>query len=109
MANRDFLLALLSEVARDPASLTRAVAAAEAATVAAGKPDAPPSDVAVTYEDGEAGRIRFPVYASETRPSVVTGEPLISYRRGEVREIEVPRGPKVKIGKAPPRPRRHPP
>src|SRR6185295_10326471 len=105
MANRDFLLALLSEVARDPSSLTRAVAAAEAATVAAGKPDAPPSDVALTYEDGEADRIRFPVYASEVRPSVVTGEPLISYHRGEVREIEVPWYHKVKIGKALPRPR----
>ena len=105
MANRDFLLALLSEVARDPASLTRAVAAAEAATIAAGKPDAPPSDVALSYEDGEADRIRFPVYAGERRPSVVTGEPLISYHRGEVREIEVPWYHKVKIGQALPRPR----
>ncbi|HEY7215937.1 MAG TPA: M14 family metallopeptidase, partial [Thermoanaerobaculia bacterium] len=105
MANRDFLLALLAEVARDPASLTRAVAAAEAATIAAGKPDAPPSDVALTYEDGEADHIRFPVYAGETRTSVVTGKPLFFYRRGEVREIEVPWYHKMKVGQAVPRPR----
>ncbi len=105
LANRDFLLALLAEVARDPASLTRAVAEAEAVTVAAGKPDAPPSQVAVSFEDGEPDRIRFPVYASETRTSVVTGEPLLMYRRGEVREIEVPWHHKVKASLMLPRPR----
>src|SRR6185436_21034985 len=74
LATRDFLLALLDEVARDPASLTRAVAEAEAATVAEGKPDAPPSEVAVVYEQSdEADRIRFPVYAGETKTSVVSG------------------------------------
>jgi hypothetical protein len=106
LANRDFLLALLAEVARDPASLTRAVAEAEAATVAAGKPDAPPSEVVLSFEDGkEADRIRFPVYASETRTSVVSGQPLLFYRRGEVREIEVPWYHETKIGRTVPRPR----
>jgi hypothetical protein len=106
MANRDFLLALLAEVARDPASLVKAVAEAEAATVAAGRPDAPPSEVALSFEPGgEPERIPFPVYAWETRTSLVSGRPLLFYRRGEVREIEVPWFHKVKIARAVARPR----
>lgn len=106
LATRDFLLALLTEIAHDPASLTRAVAEAEAATVAEGKPDAPPSDIAVRWEESdEADPIRFPVYASETRTSVVSGQPMLFYRRGEVREIEVPWHHKGKATKTLPRPR----
>jgi len=106
LANRDFLLALLDEVARDPSSLTRAVAEAEAATVALGKPDAPPSDVVVRWEESdEADLIRFPVYDSEMRTSIVSGQPLLFYRRGEVREIEVPWHHKGKATKTLPRPR----
>lgn len=106
LANRDFLLALLAEVARDPASLPRAVAEAESSTIAAGKPDAPPSDVVVSYEQSdEADRIRFPVYAGETRTSVVSGQPLYFYRRGEVREIEVPWYHKPQVARTLPRPR----
>ena len=106
LANRDFLLALFAEVARDPASLTKAVQDAEAATVALGKPDAPPSEVTVLFEASpEKDRIRFPVYASETRPSLVSGGPLLHYKRGEVREIEVPWQHKARIAKALPRPR----
>ncbi|HWM89222.1 MAG TPA: M14 family metallopeptidase [Thermoanaerobaculia bacterium] len=106
LANRDFLLAVLAEVARDPASLTRAVAEAEAATVALGKPDAKPSLVTVTYEESEAADpIRFPVYAHETVPSVATGEPILRYRRGEVREMEVPWYHRPKVSMTLPRPR----
>lgn len=106
LANRDFLLALLAEVARDPASLTRAVADSEAATVAKGKPDAPPSDVVVSFQDNEESEpIRFPVYAGETKTSVVSGQPLLFYRSGEVREVEVPWYHKVKIARTAPRPR----
>jgi len=106
LATRDFVLALLAEIAHDPASLTRAVAEAEAATVAQGKPDAPPSDIVVGWKESEeADRIRFPVYAGETRPSVVSGQPMLFYRRGEVREIEVPWHHKGKATKTLPRPR----
>src|SRR6202012_758174 len=42
LANRDFLVSLLSEIRKDPAALHAAVAAAAAHTVALGKPDAPP-------------------------------------------------------------------
>src|SRR6185436_10084578 len=80
LANRDFLLALFAEVARDPASLTRAVAEAEAATVALGRQDAPPSQVVVEYAASpEKDKIRFPVYASEQQPSLVTGGSVLHY------------------------------
>ena len=105
-ANRDFLVALLEEIARDPASLTRAVAEAEAATVALGRPDAKPSLVAVSWEESEASDpIRFPVYAHELKTSVATGESLLHYRRGEVREIVVPWYHRAKVSKTLPRPR----
>lgn len=106
LANREFLLALLAEIARDPASLTRAVAEAEAATVALGRPEAKPSLVAVTYEEAEAGDpLPFPVYAHETVPSTATGEPILRYRRGEVREIVVPWYHRAKVSMTLPRPR----
>jgi hypothetical protein len=105
-ANRAFLLALLAEIARDPASLTRAVAEAEAATVAMGKPGAPPSEVAVSWEESEASdTIRFPVYASDTITSAVSGEPLLVYRRGEVEEMDVPWYHRARVTLSLPRPR----
>ena len=105
-ANRDFMLSLLGEIARDPAALTRAVADAEAATVAKGKPDAPPSDVTVTWVRAqEADRLRFPVYAGDMKTSVVTGGRVLLFRSGEVSEVEVPWHHKAAVGKALPRPR----
>jgi len=107
-ANREFLVALLQEIARDPASLTKAVADAEAATVALGKPDAPPSSVAVDIEASDidqADRIRFPVFAGEMKTSVVSGKPLLLFHRGEAHEIEVPWIHQAKIVKSVPRPR----
>jgi hypothetical protein len=105
-ANRAFLLGLLAEIARDPVSLTRAVAEAEAATVAMGKSDAQPSVVAVTLEESEASdTIRFPVYASETITSSATGEPLLMYKRGEIDEMDVPWYHKARVTLTLPRPR----
>jgi len=106
LANRDFLLALLDEVARDPAALTRAVAEAEAAEVARGKPDAPPSDVVVDFEQSDrADRIRLPVYAGEMKTSAVTGEPLLLFRRGQLDAREVPWYHGSKAVRTVPRPR----
>lgn len=106
LANRDFLLALLGEIARDPASLTKAVADAEAATVTQGRPDAPASEVTVTLAPAEeTDRIRFPVYAGDTKTSVVTGGPVLLFRSGEVNEMEVPWHHKARIARALPRPR----
>jgi hypothetical protein len=106
LANRDFLFALLDEVAREPAALTRAVAEAEAAEVAKGKPDAPPSQVVVNFEPSDrADRIRLPVFAGTMQTSVVTGEPLLLFHRGELDAKEVPwiHGSKVTLSL--PRPR----
>jgi hypothetical protein len=106
LANRELLLALLREIAREPASLVEAVKAAEAGTVALGRPDAPPSEVAVVYAESEKPEtIPFPVYAWETGTSVVGGGPLLRYRRGEVREIEVPYVLRAEVAHAVPRPR----
>ena len=90
-ANRDFLLALLAEVAADGRGLVEAVAEAERRTVAAGRPGADPSSVVLTYEAAPPEeKIAFPVYAWSSEPSTVTGGTMLRYRRGEVREIEVP-------------------
>lgn len=105
-ANQAFLVALLQEIARDPASLTKAVADAEAATVALGRPDAPPSEVAVDIEaSDQADRIQFPVYSGEMKTSVFSGKPLLLFHRGEVKEIEVAWIHQAKIVKSVPRPR----
>jgi len=106
LANRDFLLAVLAEVASDPMGLTHAVAEAEAATVALGRPDAKPSTMAVVYDESEAAdTIRFPVYAHELGSSVVTDAPLLRYRRGQVQEMEVPWYHRPKVTLTLPRPR----
>jgi len=104
--NRSFLLHLLREVARDPKTLLRAVAEAEEAEVALGRPDAAPSEVALVYEESqEADSIRFPVYAGAAKTSVVTGQPLYQFQRGKVQEITVPWFHKPRVTKTLPRPR----
>jgi hypothetical protein len=106
LANRDFLAALVAEVNRDPSSLVEAVAAAEARTVALGRPGAPPSDAVLTWADApEPDRIRFPVYDWSLVPSEVTGRAIVAYRPGEVREIEVDWRHRARADKAVPRPR----
>jgi hypothetical protein len=106
MATRSFLLALLGEVARDPEALREAVERAEESEVALGRPGAAPSEIALVFEASEeADAIRFPVYAGEVKTSVVTGQPLYMFRRGEVRESTVPWFHKPRIVKTLPRPR----
>lgn len=91
LATRDFLLALLAEVGRDGAGLRRAVTPAEAATVAAGAPQAPPGDLVLNWAESPTPTpIRLPLYAHAIETSKVTGRPLLRYHRGEVQEIEVP-------------------
>jgi hypothetical protein len=90
LANRDFLLSLFREIAREPRELIDAVGEADKRTVAMGKPDAGPSEIALRYRRADPDKIRFPVYDWYSEPSVVFGNPLVRYRRGEVREIQVP-------------------
>jgi hypothetical protein len=105
-ANRDFLFALLDEIAREPAALTRAVAEAEAEEVAKGRPDAPPSEVVVNFvQSDQADRIRLPVFAGTMQTSVVTGEPLLLFHRGELDAKEVPWSHGSKATLTLPRPR----
>jgi hypothetical protein len=106
LATRDFLLALLAEVGGDGAGLRGAVAAADAATVSAGAPHAPPSQLVLNFEESPAAdRIQLPLYATYLETSQVTGRPLLRYRRGEVRPIEVPWYHGSRAALALPRPR----
>jgi hypothetical protein len=90
LANRDFLLSLFREIAREPRALVDAIREADERTVAMGRPDAEPSQIVLRYRRADPDTIRFPVYDWFSEPSVVSGNPLVRYRRGEVREIEVP-------------------
>jgi zinc carboxypeptidase len=94
LATRDFLVALLEEIGKDPGELREAVEQAEAHTVALGRPDAPSSEVAISYsentEGGPPDKIRLPLYETTRKTSQITGEPLLTYARGKVHEIEVP-------------------
>jgi len=105
LANRDFLLALLQEIAREPDTLVDAVRRAEQHTVELGLPDAAPSAVVLRYRPAEPETVRFPVYDWHTEPSRVTGTPLLRFDRGELREIEVPWIHRLVPDRTVPRPR----
>jgi len=106
LANRDFLAALVAEVGKDPQALRRAVAEADEHTVALGRPGAPPSEVAVAYEESaEADLLAVPFYATRLATSVVTGKPLLRFARGEVRELTVPWFHRSRVAVRLPRPR----
>jgi zinc carboxypeptidase len=105
LGNRNFLVALLSEIGRDPASLRAAVEDAEAAEIARGRAAAPPSEIALTYDVGEADSLRIPVYAWRTETSVVTGQPYQRQRRGEAGPPSFPWQHRPRVVKSVPRPR----
>jgi hypothetical protein len=114
LANHAWMVALLTEVARHPAALTEAVSVAEKRTVALGAPDAAPSEMALRYgpdrDDAGAGggapdRVRIPLYEWSTAPSLVTGTPLTSYRRGTLRETDLPWLHTPRVAQAVARPR----
>jgi hypothetical protein len=114
LGNHAWMAALLSEVARRPAALVEAVAAAEERTVALGAPGAPASDAVLRYgpdrDDPGAGggapdHVRVPLYAWSTATSVVTGAPLTTYRRGTLRETDLPWFHTPRVAQTVPRPR----
>ncbi len=91
LANRDFLVALLAEIGKDPQALRRAVAEADEETVALGRSGAPPSRVAVSWEESpEADTLRVPFYAAQMATSAVTGRPLLRFERGAAGGLTVP-------------------
>ena len=88
-ANRRFLVELLREVGRSGEALVEAVAAAEAATVAAGAPDAEPSRAVVTWGTAPPDTYTVPFHDWYLEESVALGVPILRYR-DETREVEVP-------------------
>ena len=90
-ANHAFLSALLAEIAGDPAALRRAVQAADARTVARGASDAPPSEIAIAWDlAGSHDTVRWPVREWYLEPSVALGTPVLGFRPGTTRPIDVP-------------------
>jgi hypothetical protein len=104
-ANHDFLLALLRQVARRPAALVDAVAAAERRTVKRGRAADPPPVVVRYAEDDVGDTVRWPVYSWSHEPSLVMGVPLLRFVRGDVDEREVPWIHRYKAELTLPRPR----
>lgn len=86
-----FVRSLLTEVAAAGDSLRQAHATADDATVTAGRRGAPPSHTVVRWRlrDG-TDTATWPVYDWLFEDSVVTGAPLLFYRRGENHTIDVP-------------------
>ncbi|HEX2254972.1 MAG TPA: M14 family metallopeptidase [Thermoanaerobaculia bacterium] len=89
LANQAFLEALLLEAGRGGRELIAAVAAAEAATVAAGRPDAEPSRVTLAFERApEPERLEVPFHDWRVESSVALGAPMLVW--GETpRPVEV--------------------
>jgi len=106
-ANRAFLGALLEEIARDPAGLRRAVETAEARTVALGRSDAEPSEVAIAWDvdDARGDTLPLPIREWFFEPSTALGVPILDFRPGALREIEVPWLHRARATVTAPRPR----
>jgi hypothetical protein len=82
------------------------VAEAEAAEVALGRPNAPPSEIVAGWEESPAADPRqVALYAWDLRPSAVTGQPYLHYRRGELHAVEVPWYHRSHAARTLPRPR----
>ncbi len=90
-ACRAFLEALLVEAGRGGGALVAAAAAADARTVAAGRPDAPAGSVVLDWRTVDTGDVvRLPLAPLEMRRSVVRGGPLPTWLDGPKVELEVP-------------------
>jgi len=106
LANRDFLLSLFENLAAEPASLVSAVRRAEDATVAAGRPAAAPSEIAVRFEAAPATEmIFFPVHDWLLEESDVMGVPILRYFKTESTGMQVPWVHVPQVALALPRPR----
>jgi len=105
-ANRAFMESLIVEVARSADELVRAVAAAEAATVALGRADADPSEVVLRWNVAAEGEtITWPAYEWTMEESMVSGGNRIQYHPGKVREVELEWRHTPEPGLSLPRPR----
>ena len=85
-----FLRALLREAGGSAVELREAVDAARAATTALGRPDAEPSSAVVRWREAPSDDvIPWPAYDWAFENSIVTGQPLLFFRRGHRRPLEV--------------------
>ncbi len=91
-ANLVFMRALLERVAADGVTLRRAIAAAERRTVDAGRPDAQPSSVVVSWRPALSppDSHDVPFHAWHSVPSLVTGTRLLEYDDRSPRPSSVP-------------------
>jgi len=90
MANHDFLVELISEVDQAGEELVRAVARAEADTVAKGRIDADASAVVVRWRLADTVEpVRWQAHDWVVESSQVTGETYLRYLPGRVRELQV--------------------
>jgi hypothetical protein len=90
LANRSFMEELIVEVGQSGQALMRAVADADAATVAAGRPDAEPSNIVVSWGVSEEGElIDWPAYEWTVDDSIVFGRPRIEYHPEKLRVVEI--------------------
>ncbi len=89
-ANRDFLVALIESVDKNPAALVAAVVEAEAITVRRGGPDAEPSDIVLRWRpSGAFEEVTWPAARWTVSPSTVTGEPQLYFDEGFFEDIRV--------------------
>jgi hypothetical protein len=89
-ANRVFMEELMTAVQRSGEALIQAVADAEAATIAAGRADAKPSQTVVTWEVSEEGElIKWPAYEWTIEDSLVFGRTRIEYHPDTPRAVEI--------------------
>jgi hypothetical protein len=90
LANHRFMEELIVEVGRSGQTLMRAVAEADAATVAAGRSDAEPSSIVVTWGVSEGGeKIEWPAHEWTVNESIVFGRPRIEYHPEKLRLVEI--------------------
>jgi hypothetical protein len=89
-ANRSFMEELILEVNDSGDELIKAVATAEARTVALGGPNADPSQVVLRWGVAEEGEtIVWPAYEWTMEDSVVSGGKRIQYHPGKLRQVEL--------------------
>jgi len=80
-ANKAMLEELLSEIAREPEALVKAVDRAGERTIDLGLPDAEPSDIVLRWKTITGDdTVAFPVCRWTTEDSIVTGSPMIHFK-----------------------------
>lgn len=90
LANRAFMEELIEEVGRAGDDLMRAVATADARTVARGRAEADPSEVVLRWGVAEQGEtIRWPAHEWAMVESLVSGGSRIRFHPEKVREVEI--------------------